>query len=320
MRGAKVLITGSGIRPDLLAPLHAAGLVIEQPDRTLSEAELANALAGAAAYIKGGAETVTEAVLARATGLKVIAFNGMGYESSIDVDAARARGVAITIAHDTLNNAMADLALGLILASIRRIHLIASQLERGAAPDAEKRRDLAALKVGVIGMGGSGARIAEVLREGFRAPVSYYSRTRKPELETRLGLAYRELDALIGESDVLVVIVAANAATWGLIDNARIARAKSGQVLINVARPAIVDADALLWGLTEGPLSYAAYDGFYKEPAALVAQLTALAPQKLMVTSHIGSLTHDARDAMAAKAVRSLLNILERGEDADRVV
>ncbi|MEJ0060797.1 MAG: 2-hydroxyacid dehydrogenase [Terricaulis sp.] len=315
-----VLVTGASVRADLLEPLRAAGLEIDNPQTTLSEAELTEKLSTASAYIKSGGETVTAASLARADALKVIAFFGMGYESSVDVEAARAKGIAITITHGVLNNAMADLTLGLILSAVRRIHLVATRYAQGTPLAPEKRRDLAALTFGILGMGGSGERIAEVLREGFRAPVNYFSRTRKPELEARLGMGYRDFDALMAESDVLVVIVAGNKNTWGMIDAAAIARAKPGQVLINVARPAIVDPRALLAGLRDGPLSYAAFDGFYTEPADVLADLKALMPEKLMVTSHIGSLTHEARDAMGAKAVASALNMLTRGEDADRVV
>jgi glyoxylate reductase len=320
MANGKVLVTGTSIRPELLEPLRAAGLTVENPTRTLQESDLAAALADACAWIKGGAEAATAGAIANSKTLKHIAFFGMGYESSVDVEACRKHGIAVTITHDALNDAMADLALGLILASVRRIHLNATQVAQGIAPNMEKRHDLASRNVGVLGMGGSGARIAEVLREGFRAPVSYYSRTRKPELEARLSLTYRELEGLMAWSDVLVVIVAGNAGTWGLIDDAMIARARPEQILINVARPLIVDARALLTGLRDGKLSYAAFDGFYAEPADIVAELRALMPEKLMVTSHIGSLTHEARDAMGKSAVQSVINMARDGADANRVV
>lgn len=316
----KVLITGTSIRPELLQPLRDAGLTIDNPSHTLSEAELAEKLSDAVAYLKGGSETATAPALEAAAHLKVIGFFGMGYESSVDVAAAKARGVAITITHDTLNNAVADLTLGLILSSVRKIHLNASQFERGETGSGEKQRDLEALQFGIVGLGGCGQRIAEVLRQGFRARVNYYSRTRKPDVEAHFGIGYRELDTLVAESDVLVVIVAGSPQTWGLIDRTRIERAKPGQIIVNTARPAIVEAEALLWGLTRGPLSYAAFDGFYKEPEAVVRALKEIAPYKLMVTTHIGSLTHEARDAMARKAVGSILNMLERGEDPDRVI
>lgn len=320
MTKGKVLVTGTSIRSELLDPLRAAGLEVENPQETLSDAALAAALADCVAWIKGGAEAASAAAMEAAPKLEVIAFSGMGYESSVDVAAAKRLGVAVTITHDTLNDAMADVTLGLVLASVRRIHANAVRVERGVAADMEKRRDLASLQFGILGMGGSGTRIAEVLREGFRAPVNYFSRTRKLDLESRVGIGYSALDALLGESDVLIVIVAGNDGTWGLLNRARMALAKQGQILVNVARPAIVDADALLWGLAEGPLSYAAYDGFYKEPADVVAKLMSLAPEKLMVTPHIGSLTHDARDAMGRSAVESVLKTLRGEENPNRVV
>jgi lactate dehydrogenase-like 2-hydroxyacid dehydrogenase len=320
MAQGKVLVTGTSIREELLAPLAAAGLDIVNPTAPLSEDALCAELADAVAWLKGGSENATARALEAASELKVLAFFGMGYESSVDVDVARRLGVAVTITQGALNDSMADATLGLILSSTRRLHAQAARVERGEPSDGVKRRDLAALNVGLVGMGGSGTRIAEVLREGFRAPVSYYSRTRKPDLEARLGIGYLELDDLMAWSDVLVVIVAANVGTWGMIDEGRIAQSKPGQILVNVARPGIVDPRALLSGLTHGKLDCAAFDGFYAEPGDVVADLRALMPDKLMVTPHLGSLTHEARDAMGRSAVRSILNMLERGEDANRVI
>lgn len=320
MAAEKVLVTGTSIADALLEPLRQAGLTVVNPKATLSPDDLDAHLVDAVAWLKGGAEAASARAMEKANALKHVAFFGMGYESSVDVAAAKRLGVAVTITQDTLNNAMADLTLGLVLSSVRRIHAQATRVERGEGSDGVKRRDLAALDVGIVGLGGSGTRIAELLRNGFGCAVRYYSRTRKPDVEARLSLAYRDLDALIAESDVLIVIAALNAETHGLIGRARIAAAKPGQILVNVARPAIVDPAALLFGLTEGPLAYAACDGFYSEPAEIVAKLRALAPEKLTVTPHIGSLTHEARDAMAQSAVQSILTMIETGDDPNRVV
>jgi lactate dehydrogenase-like 2-hydroxyacid dehydrogenase len=316
----KILVTGGDLRPELLQPLSAAGFETEHTTRALSESELAEAMATACAMVLGGSQYVWGSALARAPELKVIAFVGMGYETYIDVAAAKARGVAVTNTPGTLNNAVADLTVGLILCAVRRIHLSASQFESGTFVEEPKQRDLAALQVGIVGMGGCGARIADVLRHGFGARVSYFSRTRKPDLEAQLSITYRPLDDLAASSDVLVAMTPGNAETTGLIGKALLGRAKPGLILVNTSRPGVVDPQALLDGLTSGKIAYAAFDGFYKEPPALAAALKALMPEKLMVTRHIGSLTHDARDAMVKNAVKSVLNMLATGDDPARVV
>ncbi len=320
MAGGKVLVTGTSIAPALFAPLVRAGLAILNPQKPMNEDELDAALVDAIAWLKGGPESATTRALENANALKHVAFFGMGYESSVDVATAKRLGIAVTITQNALNNAMADATIGLVLASVRRIHAQAIRMERSDGSDGVKRRDLAALQIGIVGLGGSGTRIAEVLRNGFGCAVSYYSRTRKPDVESRLGIQYLALDALMTESDILIVIAALNAQTVGLIGDAQIAQGKPGQILVNTARPAVVDAAALLNGLKNGPLDYAAYDGFYTEPTDLVAQLRALGPDKLLVTPHIGSLTHEAREAMGKSAIQSILNMIERGEDANRVV
>ena len=175
------------------------------------------------------------------------------------------------------------------------------------------------MRVGVIGLGGIGIRIAEILRGGFGCPVVYYSRTRKPQDEKRLGISYVPLDQLCSEVDALIVMIPGNDETKGLIGKNQMERFKADLVLINAAVPAVVDANSLLIALKSGKVAYAAFDRFYEEPAAIVSELKHFVPERLMVTGHIASLTHDARDAMAKKAIRSLLNILKSGSDENRV-
>jgi glyoxylate reductase len=111
----------------------------------------------------------------------------------------------------------------------------------------------------------------------------------------------------------------ANLETKGLIGSAQFKAFKSGLILVNTARPDIVEPNALLDALNSGAIGYASFDGFFEEPSALVTKLKQFIPEHLMVTGHIGSLTHDARDAMATKAVQSILNVLVSGSDANQV-
>ncbi len=311
----RVLVTGTSVRPELLQPLIDAGYVVDNPTHLLSENDLASALADASAYLLGGDEYASRVALLSAKQLKVIAFLGMGYEAFVDVPAASELKIPITNTPGTLSNSVAEFTVGLLLSATRKLHYYASRYSIGQSGGEEKQHDLSALNVGIVGLGGVGLRIAEILRGGFGSRVTYYSRTRKPSEEGRLGLSYSPLSDLTKDVDALIVMTPGNPETTGLIGSADIGRAKPGMVLVNTARPEIVDSEALLKGIESGQISYAAYDSFYEGPAPVVDQLKSLVPSRLMITPHVGSLTHEARDGMAKKATRSILNVIRDGTD-----
>jgi glyoxylate reductase len=315
----KILVTGTSVRDELLKPLSSAGYVISNPTHVLTEKELADALSDSTGYLFGGDEFASATALASAKKLKVIAFLGMGYQSFMDVAAAKENGIAITNTPGTLSNAVAELTIGLLLSATRKLYLYATEYARGQTGKEEKQRDLANLRVGIVGLGGVGTRIAEMLRGGFGCSVTYFSRTRKAGEEKRLGISYAPLDQLCSVVDALIVMTPGNDQTKGLVGKSQIEKLKAGAVLINTARPEIVDAACLLAALKSGSLGYAAFDGFYEEPTAPVSEIKQFIPARLLITGHIGSLTHDARDAMANKAVKSILNILKTGSDENRV-
>jgi glyoxylate reductase len=311
----RVLVTGTSVRSDLLRPLVDAGCAVDNPTHLLSEGELTTALAQSTAYLLGGDEYASRTALASAKQLKVIAFLGMGYEAFVDVSAANEFGISITNTPGTLSNSVAEFTVGLLLSSTRKLHYYAAHYLSGQTGVEAKQHDLSALHVGIVGLGGIGVRIAEILRNGFNTKVSYYSRTRKPAEEARLGLSYLPLPELVGQVDALIVMTPGNSETAGLIDNSLISTAKPGLILVNSARPEIVDVDALLAGIESGQISYAAFDSFYDRNVPAVEKLKALSPMKLMITPHVGSLTHEARDGMARKATQSILNVLRTGTD-----
>ena len=311
----KILVTGSSVRSEFLRPLVEAGYVVENPPHLLSESALKEALGNSVAYLLGGDEYASRNALASAKGLKVIAFLGMGYQSFVDVAAAKEFNIPITNTPGTLSNSVAEFTVGLLLNSTRRMFLYASEYTAGRSGKEEKERDLSSLHVGIVGLGGVGTRIAEIIRNGFNSRVSYYSRTRKYSEEQRLALSYASLDQLASEVDVLIVMTPATTETRGMIGKDQISKLKKRAIVINSARPDIVDPEALLEGLSADQIGYAAFDGFYENPTDLVQSLKKLIPSKLMVTGHIASLTHEARDGMARMATNSILNILTSGRD-----
>lgn len=308
------MITGQLATEQHLAPLRRAGYEVHHQPGVLSEAELAEALRGCTGYVLGGDEYASAAALAGAKELKAIAFMGAGYETFVDVDAATGLGIMITNTPGVLTNSVAEFTVGLLLDAWRRITQYANSYRRGEHGVERKQRDLAGRHVGIVGLGAVGTRVAEILRWGFGCEVSYTSKTRKPAEEQRLGITALPLLELATTSDALVLHVPGNDSTHGLIDEQVLRAMGPESVLINAARSEVVDAAAVGTALREHWLRMAVFDGFYQDErgAALLAEF---ADDQLLVTGHIASLTHDACDAMAQAAMRSIINVLSRGAD-----
>jgi glyoxylate reductase len=315
----KILITGNAIDEHDLHALVDAGFVVRRCCESLTAEQLAQALSDSSALLHGGEEYISADAIGSAERLRVIAFLGIGYETYIDAAAARARGIVVTITPDTLTTAVAEFSIGMILNATRLIHRYALAFADGKRGTESKLRDLRNLRVGIVGLGAIGTRIAEILVRGFECSVSYYSRTRKPDLEAKLGISFHPLNTLCSEVDVIVIATPGNATTRWLISEDQFCLFRQGAILINPARPDVVDPIALLKALDGSKLGYAAFDGFYDSLEVGRAMLKHM-PDRLMVTGHIASLTRDSWSAMAHRAVRSVLNVLSTGTDEFRVL
>jgi lactate dehydrogenase-like 2-hydroxyacid dehydrogenase len=313
----KVLVTGSSVEERFFEPLKELGYIVANPKELLSEDELSRELSDAEGYLLGGDEFASAKALSKATKLKVISFLGVGYESFIDVKGVQELGIAVTNTPGVLANAVAEFTVGQLLNARRRLTQYCNAYARSESGKEQKQHDIAGHKVGIVGLGAIGTRIAEILVNGFKADVSYYSRTRKPDQEERLNIHYAELADLMREVEILIVMVPATPETRGLISSALLRTLPSGALLINTAKPEVVDPKGLADCLESGQIQIAAFDGFYEAAAdgQLVERLKSWGTDRLLVTGHIASLTHDARDAMAARAVSSMCNVLSGTAD-----
>jgi glyoxylate reductase len=240
-------------------------------------------------------------------GLRIVANFGVGYDR-IDVAACAERGVVVTNTPGVLDAATADLAMALVLATRRRVvegdRLVRSGGWSGSWADGGFAEELTGSALGIVGLGRIGSAVARRAR-GFELRVLYTQRTR---IETDLG-EYRELDALLAESDVVTLHVPLTPETDGLVDARRLALLRDGACLVNTARGEIVDEPALVAELQSGRIS-AGLDVFVHEPEVPPA-LVAL--PNVVLTPHIGSATRQAREAMTRLVVDNLLAV-ERGE------
>jgi glyoxylate reductase len=237
----------------------------------------------------------------------VIANFGVGYDR-IDVAACAAKDVIVTNTPGVLDAATADLALGLLMA-VRREIVVADRFVRSAGwsgswSEGGLAEELSGSTLGIVGLGRIGSAVAQRAR-GFDLRVLYAQRRRT---ETELG-EYRELDALLAESDLVSIHAPLTPETEGLIDARRLALLPDGAVLVNTARGEIVDERALVAELVSGRIS-AGLDVFANEPE-VPAELLEL--PNVVLTPHIGSATRQTREAMTRLVVDNLLAV-ERGD------
>ena len=238
--------------------------------------------------------------------LQIVANFGVGYDR-IDLEAAAARGVAVTNTPGVLDAATADLTLALILAVRRRLvegdRLIRTGGWSGSWSEGFLGDQVTGSTLGIVGLGGIGSAVAR-RAIAFEMRVLYTRRTRA---ETELG-QYRPLDALLQESDVVTLHAPLTPETAGLVDARRLALLRNGAALVNTARGEIVDEEALVGELVSGRIA-AGLDVFANEPH-VPPELQDL--PNVVLTPHLGSATRQAREAMTRLVVDNLL-AFERG-------
>jgi len=239
-------------------------------------------------------------------GLRLIANFSVGYDR-IDLKELTRRDIALTNTPGVLSAATADLTLALILATRRRVAegdaLVRAGEWRSGWANGIVAEELTGSTLGIVGLGRIGQAVAR-RAQGFELRVLYAQRTRA---ETELG-EYRELDALLAESDIVSIHTPLSPETRGLIDARRLALLRDGACFVNTARGEIVDEAALVSELVSGRLR-AGLDVFAHEPN-VPAELLPL--QNVVLTPHLGSATRQTREAMTRIVVDNVL-AFERG-------
>lgn len=215
----------------------------------------------------------------------------------IPIDAARARGITIARSPGVNAPTVAEAALALMLATLRRLPQVHDLLRRGQWDQPNlwrEARDLGSLTVGLVGMGAIGAEVAKRLA-GFGCEVIY---TRASGQKADCALRFETLDALLAESDVVSLHLPLTEATRGMMDADALARMKQGATLINTSRGGLVDEAALVAALGSGKLSGAGLDVFATEPVAPDNPLLSM-PQ-VVTLPHVAGRTLDNFDRMVS--------------------
>lgn len=233
--------------------------------------------------------------------LEIISCFGVGVDA-IDLAAAKRRNIIVTNAPNAMNDCVADLTLGLIIAVSRRMcegdrFVRAGKWLKGTLPVARK---VSGKRLGIIGMGRIGKVIAR-RAAAFDMVIAYHSRHRVPESPFTY---YERLVDLARNSDFLVAILPGGKETYHLV-NEEVLRALGPKgILVNVARGSVVDEKALVKCLQEGALGGAALDVFEEEPIVPEALFTM---DNVVLQPHVGSATHETRTAMGQITVDNLV-------------
>ncbi len=238
--------------------------------------------------------------------VRLIANIGVGFDN-IDLEAAKARGIAVTntpvVTEDT-----ADLTFTLLLAACRQLSVNERFLRAGqwstTQPMAAMGTRVHGQTLGIIGFGEIGQAVARRAR-GFNMTVLYHGPRAKAEAAEAVGAEYcADLDQLLAQSDIVSLHCPLTEQTRGLMDSAALAKMKAGAVLINTGRGDLVEDAALIDALRSGHLAAAGLDVFQGEPDFHPDYLTL---NNVTLTPHIGSATAACRQQMGATALANVI-------------
>ena len=251
--------------------------------------------------------------------LKIIANHSVGVDHC-DLAALQSRGITVTNTPDVLSDATAEIAMLLLLGAARRAiegdSLVRSGQWDSWSPAFMVGKQVTGKRLGIIGMGKVGQVMAKRGR-GFEMTIHYHNRTRLPEHLECNAVYHDTIESLLGVSDYLSLHCPATPATTGVINRDTLALLPDGAILVNTARGALVDEDALIHAIKSGKLAAAGIDCFQTEPAGNPAFAKY---QNIFTLPHIGSATSETRDAMGFRALDNLDAFFSGATPNDKLV
>lgn len=289
-----------------------AGFAEEQ--RVLAGSKLVQALEGVNVLITE-VDPVKGYVLKKAPDLRVIACCRAD-PVNVDVEAATAQSILVLHAPGRNAEAVADLTVLLMLALLRHFLPLAAMLRQPGDGMEKLARafydyrgsELWGKRVGLVGLGAVGRRVAQRLRP-FGAEVVAYDPYVPPQTAAGVGVTLLDLQALLETADIVSLHAPLNEATQGMLGETELRRMKRGAFFINTARAGLTDEDALYRALKDGHLAGAALDVFLEEPPPPDHPLLAL--PNVIATPHIGGNTREVVIHQSRIITDDLVRLLE---------
>jgi len=294
------VLLGISMHPDAMARLSQAAQVSPLPSNKESLINAIGGCEGIIAYVPA----LDPADLARAPRLRVIACHDCPPPL---LDAASERGIRVAYA-PSLRDTVADLALALVFAAARNVPQAHAAILDGQWGRADLKvrfsgHDVYGRTLGIVGLGRIGTILARRV-QGFEMRILYHDLAPKPELERELGLAFRSLEGLLTEADIVVILVRLNESTRGMIGERELRLMKRDAILVNVARGAILDEVALCRALRERRIAAAGLDVLVGEPIRADSPLLAL--DNVVLAPHLGGSTKECDMVLVEDTLRVL--------------
>ena len=289
-------------------------VILNETGKTLAAKDLIDFLAKADKAIIG-IEDMSSDTLAQVPNLKVISKYGVGL-NNIDLEYCKSQNIKLGFIPGVNKQSVAELALTLILISLRKIHTNHTEILNGEWPQ-EKGLELRGKKVGLLGFGNIGQTLAKLLSI-FECEISFFDQrifTENELLQICIShslqisnLKQKNLQDVLSESDIISIHLPLNDDTANIIDSQALESLQPSVVMVNTARGGIVQEEHLAKFLATNPDSFAAFDVFDEEP---IKDKTLFNLDNFFGTSHRSSLTHEGINAMGMAAIAGLDDNIE---------
>ncbi|MBK9143491.1 MAG: D-glycerate dehydrogenase [Candidatus Melainabacteria bacterium] len=316
----KVLVFGrlSGPAAEKLASV--ADFSQHDRDMPLPEAEIERLVGDVDAVLSEPLDGITAGIMDRCPRLRMISNRAVGFDN-VDIEEASHRGIIVCNTPGVLDDATADLAFALLLAASRRVceadRYVRQGRWTGFKSDLMLGPDIFGKTMGIIGMGRIGRAFALRARAfGMKIIYTSASGRREKENSQELGARRVSLEELLRESDFISVHCPLKEDTRHLIKKKELELMKPGAVLVNTARGAVIDQDALVAHLEAGRIFAAGLDVFEDEPN-VPERLKTL--DNVVLTPHIGSACVDTRERMTSLAVDAIVDAFAGRQPAHMV-
>ena len=292
-----------------------------------TDEEMITAAKDAEIILVGSGHVVSRNVIESCPSLKLIQTEGVGFEQ-VDVEAAKERGVWVCNNKGANAISVAEHAIGLMLAGLRRTSLTDRQL-RTIGYTASKRahlavgeHDLAGSLVGLVGFGDIGKQTAKRLKNWGCKVVYNDILEMSPEIEEEYGATSMEFDELIRTCDIISMHVPVTPLTTGMLGKEQFAAMKKTVLVINTSRGPVIDQDALIWALENDEIYGAALDVVTPEPLpddAPILNMSEKAMDKIIITPHVAGVTNEDFERMTKMSFQAVERVLSGKEPINQV-
>ena len=280
-------------------------LVVIKTDKNFSGDIKPVNLQGADAFVAKLVEKYDKDFFSKASTLKYFGFASTGYDA-VDVGFLKSNGVTFTNVPYYATEAVAELTIFALLNIARKACEAISDIKHGEYfPMRYLGWELKGKTIGIIGLGNIGTRTAEIAKS-FGMNVQYYSKIKKPEIESKLGIKYLELDELLKNSDIVSLHCSLNEETKGILNRERFMLLREGTIVLNSVRAELCDLDTVRELADSGKLFFWFDSLDTKEQRKKLVEL-----KNVIITPHIGWMTKDALRRLDLAAIENVKNFLE---------